>query len=412
VMTVTGEPGRPGEVHHEGMSVIGPKVVIDQLRNKLAVEGSGSLVMPAGSSLSGGEPQKGPPAAKGAGQAPPPPVLVHWRDEMRFEGALKSAEFIGRVKANQGESSVVCHTMQVLFDKPVLFNQSRQAAPAAGPRSDAKIDRVMCYPAPGDAPDEPAGAHEVNYTEVVRDPTGRLIKWQFLRGQTLELTARATDPSGKEPYQLVTSEGPGEVRIWQFGQKDVTRAPGSPPKAVAPPAAVAPTRAKEAEAEGEMKLTVVKFAGRMVAKDKGRLYQEAVFFSLQQGGSPIEVTHAPAADPGVTVNLANPPPGTVRLTCAERLVVSTHRPDNAPAAQRMDAYGNVFIRSDEYDGWGETVNSDGRYVTLSAAGNALARITHRFNGTNNTGRRITYDRATGGFQVEGSSGATIQNPGR
>jgi hypothetical protein len=409
VMTVTGEPGRAGEVHHEGMSVIGPKVVIDQLRNKLTVEGSGSLVMPAGSSLSGGEPQKGPPPAKGAAQLPPPPVIVHWRDEMRFEGALKSAEFIGRVKANQGESSVVCHTMQVLFDKPVLFNPARQAGPSTGPRSDAKIDRVMCYPAPGDAPDEPAGAHEVNYTEVVRDPTGRLIKWQFLKGQTLELTARATDPSGKEPYQLVTSEGPGEVRIWQYGEKDVTRTPGAapPPKS---PAAVATVRPKEAE--GEMKLTVVKFAGRMVAKDKGRLYQEAVFFSLQQGGAPIEVTHAPAADPGVTINPANPPPGTVRLTCAERLVVSTHRPDNAPAAQRMDAYGNVFIRSDEYDGWGETVNSDGRYVTLSAAGNALARITHRFNGTNNTGRRITYDRATGGFQVEGSSGATIQNPGR
>ena len=46
-----------------------------------------------------------------------------------------------------------------------------------------------------------------------------------------------------------------------------------------------------------MKLTIVKFTGRMVAKDKGRLYQEAVFLS-QQGGSPIEVTHAPAADPG------------------------------------------------------------------------------------------------------------------
>ena len=45
-----------------------------------------------------------------------------------------------------------------------------------------------------------------------------------------------------------------------------------------------------------------------------------------------------------------PAAGTVTLRCAERLVVSKHRPDGAPPAQRMDAYGNVFIRSDEYDG--------------------------------------------------------------
>lgn len=410
VMTVTGESGRPGEVHHEGMSVVGPKVVIDQLRNKMTVEGTGSLAMPAGSSLSGGEPQRaaapkdGAPAKGGPDQPPPPPIVIHWRDNMQFEGALKSAEFIGRVRATQGESSVVCHTLQVLFDKPVAFNPARPAAPGGAAKNDAKVERVLCYPAPGDAPDEPLGAQQVEYTEVVRDPAGRLIKWQHLKGLSLELTAKAADASSKEPYQLVTADGPGVVRIWQPGEKDVARNP----------AAAAPPKAgeKRAAPEMEMKLTVVTFAGRMVAKDKGRLYQEAVFLSVQQGGAPIEVIHAPAADPGVTINRANPPLGTVTLTCAERLVVSTHRPDNRPPAQRMDAYGNVFIRTDEYDGWGETVNSDGRYVTLSAVGAALARITHRFNGTNNSGRKITYDRATGGFQVDGSAGATIQNPGR
>ena len=320
---------------------------------------------------------------------------------MQFEGALKSAEFFGRVKATQGESSVACHTLQVLFDKPVAFNPGRPSAPGA--KNDAKVERVLCYPAPGDAPDEPKGAHKVEYTEVVRDPSGRLIKWQHLEGLSLELTARAADPGTKEPYQLVTADGPGVVRIWQPGEKDVTRSPNAAP----PPKGAA----KRPAPEIEMKLTVVTFNGRMVAKDKGRLYQEAVFMSVQQGGTPIEVVHAPAADPGAAIDLANPPLGTVTLTCAEKLVVSTHRPDNAPPAQRMDAYGNVFIRSDEYDGWGETVNSDGRYVTMTGAGNTLARITHRYNGNNQSGRRITYDRARGDFQVEGSAGGNI-NPGR
>ncbi len=408
VMTVTGETGRPGEVHHEGMSVVGPTVVIDQLRNRMTVEGTGSLAMPAGSLLAGGEPQRAAPVAGKAvpdAALPPPPIVIHWRDRMAFEGALKSAEFIGRVRATQGETAVVCHTIQVFFDKPVMFGASRQPA---GPSGNAKVERVMCYAAPADAPDEPRGAHEVQYTEVARNAAGRLIKWQFLRAATLEMTARAPDPGGREPYQLVTADGPGEVRIWQYGEKDVARAPGA---AGAPPAAPVAQPARK-QPEGEMKLTIVNFTGRMVGKDKGKLYQEAVFYSEQQGGAPIEVVHAPAADPGVTIPRANPPVGTVRLTCAEKLVVSTHHSGNAPATQRMDAYGNVFIRSDEYDGWGETVNSDGRYVTLTAAGNALARIAHRFNGTNNTGRKITYDRVTGGFQVDGSAGATIQNQGR
>lgn len=410
VMTVTGEAGRPGQVHHEGMSVVGPKVVIDQLRNKLLVEGGGSLAMPAGSTLAGGEPQKAPPpkagepqkAATAKSDVPPPPLVVHWRDSMLFEGALKSAEFIGRVRAVQGESSVVCHTLQVFFDKPVAFNPGRPSAGVAA-KNDAKIERVHCYAAPGDSPDEPSSANEVHYTDVVRDPAGRVLKWQFLKSAALEMTAKAADAVGQEPYQLVTAVGPGEVRIWQYGEKDAarTKAP-PPPKDVARPAT----------AEGEMKLTVVKFTGRMVAKDKGRLYQEAVFLPEQNGGAPIEVVHAPASEPGADIPRANPPVGTVTLRCADRLVVSTHRPDGLPAAQRMDAYGNVFIRSDEYDGWGEIVNSDGRYVTLSAAGNALARISHRFNGSGNTARRIVYDRATGDYRVTESAGATIQPPGR
>ena len=39
VMTVTGTDDRPGEVHYESMSIIGPLVKIDQLHNVATVEG-------------------------------------------------------------------------------------------------------------------------------------------------------------------------------------------------------------------------------------------------------------------------------------------------------------------------------------------------------------------------------------
>ena len=182
-MTVTGEPGRPGEVHHEGMSVIGPKVVIDQLRNKLAVEGAGSLVMPAGSPL-----RRRAPEGAAAGEGGGPAAAPAGHHPLARRHGLRGGAEVGRVH-RPGEG----HPGRVVRRVPHDAGAVRQAgrcstrpaeagpAPARGPTP--KIDRVHCYPAPGDAPDEPAGPHEVNYTEVVRDPTGRLIKWQFLKGR-------------------------------------------------------------------------------------------------------------------------------------------------------------------------------------------------------------------------------------
>ena len=42
VLTVFGWDSRPGEVHNEGTSLIGPKIVVDQLHNVAVIEGRGS----------------------------------------------------------------------------------------------------------------------------------------------------------------------------------------------------------------------------------------------------------------------------------------------------------------------------------------------------------------------------------
>jgi len=420
VMTVTGTEQTLAQVHHEGTSILGPKVVIDQLLNRVEVEGRGSLVMPAGSDLNGGELK--PPAPPKAGVVaadarPPAEVVVHWRDEMKFSGADRRAEFIGKVRALQGDSYVICHTMQVVFDRPIYFNQVRRPndppPKAATPRpatkdgkdaNNPKIEIVYCYPAPEEAKDEPAGANVVIYSEVTRDPTGRVAKAQHVTARSLTMKAQERDARG-EPYQQVEGEGPGTVRIWQAGQKDAAGpgAPPPPPPAAQPGVARPPTPAPAKEPETEMKLTIVHFGNRMVVKDKAKIYQEGVFYDT------IEVIHAPADSPTEQIDKHRLPHGAVRLTCANKLVVSTYRKDPAaPPVQSMYAYGNAYIRSDDYDGWGETVTSDGRFVVLYGSGDALARIYSRFKGNENTGRKITYDRMSGGYGVEGSSGATIQ----
>lgn len=396
VLTVTGaDDRRPGEVHHEGMSIVGPKVVIDQLNNVVQVEGRGALVMPASSDLGGGQLKH------------PSVVVVNWRDAMKFQGATKLAEFFGKVTAQQNEAEVTCHTMQVRLDRPVDFSQRPKPAPEAGAKApkpagkdNPKIESVRCYPAPDDVPDEPKTAKWVTFREVLRDETGRVAKDQRLTARELEMTSRPLTPGGKELLQQVDAAGPGTLRVWQPGQKDdASPAPGS--GAAAPARSGAKPPANQAK-ETEMKLTIVQFAGRMTAVDRGRVFQQATFLDT------IEVIYAPADRPGAAIDRHNMPRGSVFLKCADKLIVSTRKQPSVPASQRMDALGNAYIRSDEYDGRGETITSDGPTVTLKGGENSFASVFHRINQTYQSGKTIVYDRATGAYHADGSPGTTIQ----
>lgn len=429
VMRVTGTEADLAQVHHEGMSVIGPEVVIDQLRNRMTVKGRGSLVLPAGSDLAGREPEADPDP-KAPKPKPPGEVLVHWRDAMEFDGADRFAEFNGRVQATQDESYVVCHTMRVIFDRPVSFNQFRSPgqrpadktadarAAKAGPKAPKddkpKVKEVQCYPAPGDEPGEMAGADTVTFNEVIRkprgNPHGEIVKVQEVRARELMITARVRDPGSAEEYQRVEGTGPGTVRLWQPGEKDAAGpadAPKPPPKPGQPPA----------PAETEMKLTVVNFGGRMTMKDQGKVFQQAVFQDT------IEVLHAASNNPRAALERARLPVGGVYLRCSDRLTVSTHRPSPPPARpgdppakepppkQDLVAVGNGYILSDDYEGQAETISSDGRLITLESGGAGLATLKKRYGADETPGRKIVYDRANKGVSVDGFQGGAFQAPG-
>ena len=430
VMTVTAPDKALAEVHHEGMSVLGPKVVIDQLRNRMTVDGRGSLVMPAGSDLTGREVAPAPKAAKDKPpEKPPGEVVVHWRDGMEFDGAAKFAEFIGRVQATQDESFVVCHTLRVVFDRAVSFNQFRSpgqpAAKTPDPKPDPKapagdkpkVEKVYCYPAPADSPDEPKEADTVTFTEVIReprgDPRGKVVRSQHVTAKELLITARAKDPDTGEEYQKVEGHGPGIVRLWQPGEKDPAGAADPAAKPAGKPGDPPPP------AETEMKLTVVQFGGRMTIKDQGKVYQAAIFYDR------VEVVHAPAADPRAALDRSRMPAGGVFLRCDKQLTVSTYRPTAPPPAnpgdpqpeapkpqQDLVAVGNGYILSDDYEGSGETISSNGPLVTLEGGPAGLARLARRYGGDETPGRKIVYDRRTKGFQVDGTPGGTFRTPGK
>lgn len=385
VLTVFGTPTKPGEVHQEEMSLLGPKIVLDQVHNSAAVEGRGALTMPTSSDLAGGELKQAEV------------VVIHWRDSMLFRGALRSAEFAGKVYARQAESWVLCNSMLVKFDRPVYFNQAqRRAAASAEPNEKAKIDTVYCYPAPADAADDKAEL-EVKYSQSEYDKTGKLVKAQQLTASELKMEAKVRDGPNGEPYQRVEAFGPGVYRLWQMGERDV-----APNPAAAQPAA---QPAQPRSAEQEMKLTIVRFSGRMTAVDKGKVFQQARFEDN------IDVVNVPAPDQAVQIDRHKLPPRSVLLTCSKELVVSSHKKGNGPPVQRIDASGNAFLRSDDYDGWGETITHDGKMVVLNGSEALPARITGRFGDrTSQAGKQIVYDRGAGTYKVFDSYGGSFGKP--
>jgi len=377
VMTVTGaDDPNPGQVHHDGMSIIGAKIVLDQLHNTADVEGRGSLVLPSNTNLGGTDLKRSSV------------VVIHWRDFMRFKGADRWTEFQGKVTAVQNESSVACHIMQVRLDRPVDFSRRKQPAP--GKEGNPKIESVRCYPAPEDLRDEAKDAYWVTYLESTRDETGKM-KEQRLVARELELTARAFEPGNKDPHQRVVAAGPGTLRILQSGLKDEA----------------APAAKPGAAKESDTKLTIVYFGGRMIARDFGSMYQDATFQDT------IDLMHLPADHIDFAPDRYKLPPGSVRLTCAEKLIVSSHKRPGRPTVQRLDGFGNADIRSDEYDGWGETITSEGPTVTLRGGENTLARFRNRFNANSTSARVLVYNRITGKFDSTDSAGGTIESgPGR
>jgi lipopolysaccharide export system protein LptA len=154
-----------------------------------------------------------------------------------------------------------------------------------------------------------------------------------------------------------------------------------------------------------MKLTIVNFSGRMIGKDKGAIYKEATFLDS------IQVIDIPSENADLQVERHKLPTRATLLTCADKLVVWSHKKPNEPNDQHMQAFGNAYLRNEEYDGWGETIENNGKLVIFDGMGLVPARIKGRFNGNDQSGKRIIYDRATNHYKVEGSVGGTITQGG-
>ncbi len=378
VMTVTGTPGAFAEVHFETTSLFGPVIKIDQINNTVAIDGIGSLLMPSNTDFSGAVTDR-------ANE-----LEIRFVKSMFFNGAKGTAEFLGLVNAVQRpardalspkpvvaarlavpvgtappapaddgawtKSQLLCHRLDVTFDRPIYFNQFRrdEAAAARDPNDSPKMRKADCTPLPDD---ELAGntnplARKVSFLEENYTKDNVPLKFQLIEGRQIEVRLR-----DKEKTQEMFATGPGQVRILQPDSSEFGKKPAGP------------TPARKPGERAPFKLTLVKYLDTMTALDKNKLYQTATF---RNGANVWQI-------PTNNINLAfaahDAPPGTTSLSCSTSLEVSASRPrPDAEAVQEMVAVGNAEFTNQDYTGHGAQINFLAKDITLQGSSQRLASI--------------------------------------
>lgn len=332
------------------LTLLGPKVDIDQKHNTAAVDGIGVMKMPSNTSFDGGKPAK-----EGA------VITIHWTKDMQFDGKL--AVFKGGVQAYQDNANLKCQEMQVLLDRVVSFKAGQKD------KENAKVEKLVCY-------------QKVWVEDETRSPEGKRIGYKRLRGCALDMD----NPEGE-----FKASGPGQTIHISQGSGDMN-------------AATLPARAPKqnpvnASQEQRLNFTRVDFDGRMFGSQKQGGPKIAIFYDN------VEVHHQPGGDPDMKVNPDKPPKDGFYMRC-NNLKVSTIERDGK-SFQYMIAENNAFFRTPEFSGNADVIKYDqSQEIVIFEGKNGNSTKLYKLRGDGAKpqlieGRKILYNRKTGTFTLDG-----------
>ena len=371
--------GDLAQLRMDRILIVGPEITIDQLTNKVWVDGIGAMQMDSATTL------------QGVKLAKAVPFEVHWSKSMLFSG--KHAEFSGDIQAEQEEARLASQGLQVFFDTPISLKEGTRR------ESSPKVEHIVCD-------------RQVRVEETIREKD-KLVRFQRIVAVTLSMnrleqeevvggnpppgTARVEAPT-KEKNE-VRATGPGEVRYLQRGGGGDAfdmkpRTPTQPVSANSPK----PGTAKPPE-EGQMKMTHISFLKSMYANNRSNT---ATF--LEE----VRVLHFPCEDPNVEVELDNVldrlPPNAIFLRCDRLDALS--RGEGKNARQDMRARGRVTVQAREFSGRAEMVTYEDAkdQVIFHGAEGAPAVLMRQVRvgapPEEIRGRKITYSRGTGQFKID------------
>ncbi len=388
VMKCTGDDAATAEVHLDGISIYGPVIDINEPDNTVFVDGLGKLRMASKADLSGNDLSK------------PSDLLVNWVKEMRFYGAKGRAEFLQNVSAMQivlpdppakatatppaspaklpseqlpipkdlGEpnvytsrSTIQGHRLDLAFDRPIYFNQMRKQTTELDPKTGQvvaaprpKLKTAVTTPVPEDERAQFATkpARDVYFVEEVFDADNKYVRARWLRAKQIDFTNRQKE-------QELYAAGEGELRLLQPDQGDEET----------PVVAASNQQVVKKVGAPDMKLTVVQFAKQMVAKDQGKVYQEAVF---DKGATAFSI---PTDDLNFRFEKHALPPKSTMLSCVDSLTVSSSQTSkDVKPDQQMVANGNAEFRNETYLGIGGRITYKKQEFIFDGTPNRMATL--------------------------------------
>ncbi|MBU6221487.1 MAG: hypothetical protein KGR24_01920 [Planctomycetes bacterium] len=304
--------GRPARVRGRGLDLEGPLVEFDRGRNRLLVDGAGTLGLPMTQATSGFESlgmvggAAPAPAVPAAGE-PAGRLVVAWQGRMDFDGL--TARFVDRVVTTSGATAVHAGSLDVVFTQPLDF--SAEGMQRGAPRSD--VARIAC-----------GSGVRIESQSTAADGSRSLEKL-FVRDLVFD---RATGD--------VAGTGPGRLQSTRFGQGP----------ALAMPAAAVPGQAAPAPPPprpDELTYLGVDFQKGL----RGNMQRRQMEFHQR-----VEAIWGPVAGWGDTLDPHSPsglPPRAVAIT-SDVLGVAQTPP--APGQRRTSielmAGGNVLVEGDSF----------------------------------------------------------------
>lgn len=354
ILVVTGDLA---QLSMNQVLIMGPAVNIDQTRNYAWVDGKGAMRMESNRNLQGEE------------TANQVPLWVYWNERMVFDGQFP--DFYGDVEAYQGDtqmpeqpkSRLLCQHLQVAFDRRVSFKEGEKSG------QQPKVQHMVC-------------SQDVHVEEVTWQ-AGKLVKYQRIDCPTLNVN---------NENNTMKAPGFGVVRLLQPGSEDPLQLPGNKQTVPTQP----PARQEEV-----LKLTRVRYAGRMWGDNKKRL----VTFTDN-----VEVYHLPANSPDVEIDPLHLPAGCLYMRC-NRLEVLGNQPGTR-AKQEMTATGRVTVFSQEFSAEADTVSfNEEKDQIIFEGGEAGDAVLYRYRGKGlppdvSRGKKFIYYRKTG--QIKGDTIRSIE----
>lgn len=380
ILTVVGDYA---QVQLDKLYIVGPEVNIDQTTNEAWVNGMGVMRLPGNGNVSNTRPA--PPATK---PTQSDELTINWEKHMYFNGQIAHFDWPSdkhsrrSVQAEQNTGRMACKAMQVTLDRKISLREGEKA------KQQANVQKVVC--------------DEDVWVEDSKREGSRIVEYQRIDAPILSV-----DNEDDKEDSIVDAGGPGTVRIFQLGTKaDVLSSPGQPsPPTKSSPAGRGATKAPQPKGkeQGEFKLTLVFYEGRMHAKKKEGI---ARFFDK------VVVIDVPTDDPNLQIDANNLPPGYLYMSC-EKLEVKKSKLPDGRSYQEMRAFKRVFIETQEFSGNADVVKYDEskeQVILEGSDGNLAVLKRQKIRGAEGdvvTAKKITYLRLTGEYQVEDAGSVRV-----